>query len=45
MPKPEFFAGHNSQKFNADGDLIEEDSRKRLKSWLESYVAFLTAKI
>ena len=45
MPKPEFFAGHNSQKFDANGHLIEEDSRKRLKSWLESYVAFLTAKI
>ncbi len=45
MPKPEFFAGHNSQKFDADGNLTEDDSRQRLTKWLASYVAFLTAKI
>jgi chromate reductase, NAD(P)H dehydrogenase (quinone) len=45
MPKPEFFAGHNSQKFDADGNLIDDDSRKRLRAWLASYVAFLSAKI
>jgi chromate reductase, NAD(P)H dehydrogenase (quinone) len=45
MPKPEFFAGNNSQKFDKDGNLTDADSRKRLGQWLESYVAFLTAKI
>ncbi len=45
MPKPEFFAGHNSQKFDEDGNLTDADSRQRLGKWLESYVAFLTAKI
>jgi chromate reductase, NAD(P)H dehydrogenase (quinone) len=45
MPKPEFFAGHNSQKFDKDGHLTEADSRQRLAKWLESYIAFLSAKI
>jgi chromate reductase, NAD(P)H dehydrogenase (quinone) len=45
MPKPEFFAGGNEQKFDAQGNLTDEDTRKRLKGWLESYVAFLNAKI
>jgi chromate reductase, NAD(P)H dehydrogenase (quinone) len=45
MPKPEFFAGNNEHKFDADGNLTDDDSRKRLAHWLEAYIAFLTAKI
>jgi chromate reductase, NAD(P)H dehydrogenase (quinone) len=45
MPKPEFFAGNNSQKFDEDGNLTDADSRQRLGKWLESYVTFLSAKI
>jgi chromate reductase, NAD(P)H dehydrogenase (quinone) len=45
MPKPEFFAGHASEKFDGQGNLTDEDSQKRLKHWLEHYIAFLTAKI
>lgn len=45
MPKPEFFAAGNEQKFDAEGTLTDADTRKRLKSWLESYVAFLSAKL
>jgi chromate reductase, NAD(P)H dehydrogenase (quinone) len=45
MPKPEFFAGHASQKFDKEGNLTDADSRKRLGQWLESYVAFLKAEI
>jgi chromate reductase, NAD(P)H dehydrogenase (quinone) len=45
MPKPEFFAGHASEKFDKDGNLTDPDSRLRLGKWLESYVAFLSAKI
>ncbi len=45
MPKPEFFAGHNSQKFDASGNLTDDDSRKRLRVWLESHIAFISAKI
>jgi chromate reductase, NAD(P)H dehydrogenase (quinone) len=45
MPKPEFFAGNAGQKFDADGNLIEEASRKFLTGWLEAYIAFLKARI
>jgi chromate reductase, NAD(P)H dehydrogenase (quinone) len=45
MPKPEYFAGNSEAKFDAAGNLTDEDARKRLKSWLETYVAFLSAKI
>jgi chromate reductase, NAD(P)H dehydrogenase (quinone) len=45
MPKPEFFAGNNENKFDADGNLTDADSRKRLATWLEAYVAFLAAKL
>jgi hypothetical protein len=45
MPKPEYFAGNSEAKFDASGNLTDEDARKRLKSWLETYVAFLSAKI
>ncbi len=44
MPKPEFFAGHSSQKFDAAGNLHDEDTKRRLKIWLESYLAFLEAR-
>ena len=45
MPKPEFFAGHNSQKFDADGNLTDADTRKHLAKWLDAYLAFLKAAI
>ncbi len=37
MPKPEFFAGNASQKFDALGNLHDADSRKRLSAWLSAY--------
>lgn len=45
MPKPEFFAGAASHKFDKEGNLTDDDTRRRLKSWLEGYVTFLNAKI
>jgi chromate reductase, NAD(P)H dehydrogenase (quinone) len=45
MPKPEFLAGNNSHKFDIDGNLTDEDSRKRLAKWLEAYLTFLRTKI
>jgi chromate reductase, NAD(P)H dehydrogenase (quinone) len=45
MPKPEFFAGGASHKFDGDGHLTDEDTRRRLKTWLEGYVTFLNAKV
>jgi chromate reductase, NAD(P)H dehydrogenase (quinone) len=45
MPKPEFFAANNETKFDAAGNLTDDDTRKRLAKWLDSYIAFLSAKI
>jgi chromate reductase, NAD(P)H dehydrogenase (quinone) len=45
MPKPEYFASNNEQKFDADGNLTDEASRRFLKGWLEAYITFLKAAI
>ncbi len=45
MPKPEYFAGGASKKFDAGGNLTDDDSKQRLRIWLESYVSFLNAKL
>ena len=45
MPKPEYFAGLNEEKFDADGNLTDEDSRKRLRKWFDAYLAFNSTKL
>jgi chromate reductase, NAD(P)H dehydrogenase (quinone) len=45
MPKPEFFAGSNEEKFDDKGNLTDADSRKRLAKWLEAFVGFVNAKV
>jgi chromate reductase, NAD(P)H dehydrogenase (quinone) len=44
MPKPEFFAGSASQKFDSFGHLTDDDTRARLKAWLDAYITFVTSK-
>jgi chromate reductase, NAD(P)H dehydrogenase (quinone) len=44
MPKPEFFAGSASHKFDSAGVLTDDDTRARLKAWLDAYIAFVTSK-
>jgi chromate reductase, NAD(P)H dehydrogenase (quinone) len=45
MPKPEFFAGNNNDKFDADGNLKDEATRKFLRTWLDAYLVFNNTKI
>ncbi len=45
MPKPEFFAGGNEGKFDAEGNLTDENSRQHLAKWLQAFVGFVDAKI
>lgn len=44
MPKPEFFAGNASQKFDAEGNLADEDSRRRLGAWLAAFEKWVSEK-
>lgn len=45
MPKPEYFAGLNEDKFDSEGNLTDNDSRKRLRSWFEAYLLFVKTKL
>jgi chromate reductase, NAD(P)H dehydrogenase (quinone) len=41
MPRPEFFASNNHLKFDADGNLTEEDTRARLGKWLVAFAGWV----
>jgi chromate reductase, NAD(P)H dehydrogenase (quinone) len=45
MPKPEIFVGNASAKFDADGNLTDEDTKQRLKAWLQVFVEWVEKKI
>jgi chromate reductase, NAD(P)H dehydrogenase (quinone) len=45
MPKPEFFAGHNSTKFDASGNLTDDDSWQRLEKWLHAVIEWIEKKL
>jgi chromate reductase, NAD(P)H dehydrogenase (quinone) len=38
MPKPELFVGHNSQKFDGEGNLTDPDTLKRLPQWIGTFI-------
>jgi chromate reductase, NAD(P)H dehydrogenase (quinone) len=44
MPKPEFFAGNASQKFDASGNLHDDASRKVLKIWFDAFAVWVREK-
>ena len=44
MPKPEIFVNHNEEKFDKDGNLTDEQTRKHLAKWLEAYVEWVEKK-
>jgi chromate reductase, NAD(P)H dehydrogenase (quinone) len=41
MPKPEIFVGSASTKCDAQGNVTDEDTRKRLSTWLGSFVEWV----
>jgi chromate reductase, NAD(P)H dehydrogenase (quinone) len=45
MPKPEIFVGHSSTKFDAEGNLTDEDTKQRLKAWLQTFAEWVEKKI
>ena len=44
MPKPEIFVNHNEDKFDADGNLTDEETRKHLAKWLEAFLEWVEKK-
>jgi chromate reductase, NAD(P)H dehydrogenase (quinone) len=44
MPKPEIFVGNASAKFDADGNLTDEDTKRRLAAWLASFAEWVANK-
>lgn len=44
MPRPEIFVNHNSEKFDKDGNLADEDTRKHLAKWLEAFLEWVETK-
>lgn len=44
MPKPEIFAGQNTKKFDADGNLHDEETQKFLKIWLTAFIEWVEKK-
>ncbi len=44
MPKPEIFVNHNEQKFDAAGNLTDEETKKHLAKWLEAYLEWVEKK-
>jgi NAD(P)H-dependent FMN reductase len=41
MPRPEVFINHNEKKFDADGNLTDEETRKRLSTWLTAFIEWV----
>ncbi len=44
MPKPEIFVNHNEEKFDAQGNLTDGETRKHLAKWLEAFVEWVEKK-
>jgi chromate reductase, NAD(P)H dehydrogenase (quinone) len=44
MPKPELFVGHNSQKFDDDGNLTDINTIKRLPLWVSAFIEWVEKK-
>ena len=44
MPKPEMFITHNEVKFDASGDLTDDETRQRLATWLTAFIEWVENK-
>lgn len=41
MPRPEVFVNHNEEKFDADGNLTDAETRRYLGKWLEAFLEWV----
>lgn len=44
MPRPEVFVNHNEKKFDASGNLTDDQTRTHLEKWLSSFIAWVEQK-
>jgi chromate reductase len=44
MPKPEIFVNHNEQKFDAEGNLIDAQTKQHLTTWLDAFIEWVEKK-
>ena len=44
MPRPEVFVNHNEEKFDAAGDLTDEETKKHLAKWLDAFIDWVENK-
>jgi chromate reductase, NAD(P)H dehydrogenase (quinone) len=44
MPKPEIFVSNSAQKFDPDGNLVDDSTRKVIVTWLAAFRAWLEEK-
>ena len=44
MPKPEIFVNHNEEKFDGQGNLIDEETRAHLAKWLVAFLEWVEKK-
>ena len=41
MPRPEVFVNHNEEKFDAEGNLTDAETRRHLEKWFESFLEWV----
>ena len=44
MPRPEVFVNHNEEKFDAQGNLTDAETRRYLAKWLESFLEWVETR-
>ncbi len=44
MPRPEVFVNHNEKKFDTEGNLTDEETRKYHAKWLEAFIEWVEKK-
>ena len=41
MPRPEIFVNHNEEKFDAEGNLTDAETKRYLAKWLDSFLEWV----
>lgn len=44
MPRPEIFVNHDEQKFDADGNLTDAETKAHLAKWLDSFLEWVETR-